>query len=84
MADQWGADVPVSMPEPLPEGYDSIVPMGGFTMTEFGLFPDLTRADHERLSTPAYQPYDPLRPSTVTVPESDAEEEEWPRTGAGA
>lgn len=56
---QWGADVPVSMPQPLPDGLVGQVPMGGFTMTERGLFPDLTQADHERLSRPTFAPYQP-------------------------
>lgn len=68
-SNQWGSDVPVSMPQPLPEGYDSIVPMGGFTMTQFGLFPDMTAADHERLTHPKFAPHDPTRPVEETVPE---------------
>lgn len=79
MSNQWGADVPISMPQPLPQGYESVVPMDGFTMTHLGLFHDLTSADHERLSRPSYAPHDP---TTVeeTIPEP--EEEQWP-TAAG-
>ncbi|THA72584.1 hypothetical protein E6R60_27020 [Streptomyces sp. A0642] len=80
MADQWGSDVPVSMPQPLPPGVVGVVPMGGFTMTEQGLFPDLSSADHERLSRPTYAPYDPLHLQTEDVPEP--EEEQW-QTRAG-
>ncbi|MGA5598419.1 hypothetical protein ACPCSE_29715 [Streptomyces cellulosae] len=72
MANQWGADVPISMPQPLRRDQVSLVPMGGFTMTVDGLFPDLSSADAERLSTPAYAPYDPR---TVEVSEPDPEEE---------
>ncbi|MEU6362276.1 hypothetical protein [Streptomyces albidoflavus] len=82
MADQWGADTPVSMPQPLPSGVEGIVPMGGFVMTESGLFPDLSAADHERLARPTFAPYDPLRLHEETVP--DAEEEDgWPTPARG-
>lgn len=56
---QWGADVPVSMPQALPSGLPGLVDMGGFTMTEFGLFPNLSTADLERMSRPTYAPYNP-------------------------
>jgi hypothetical protein len=81
MASQWGADVPVSMPQPLPSDVEGIVPMGGFVMTENGLFFDLSAADHERLSVPTYTPHDPQQTVDETVP--DPEEEQWP-TSAGA
>lgn len=68
---QWGADVPVSMPQPLPAGLAGQVPMGGFTMTELGLFHDLSRADHERLTRPAFAPYNPQARQKVTIPEVD-------------
>ena len=58
MSDSWGSDVPVSMVRPLPDGLASLVPMGGFTMTVAGLFPDLTTTDHERISRPTWAPYD--------------------------
>lgn len=80
MANQWGADVPVSMPQPLPSGIASIVPMDGFTMTEFGLFHDLTAADHERLATPTYAPQDPLQRIDETLPDP-TEEDPWPTNG---
>ncbi|MFE6000306.1 hypothetical protein ACFQ6C_26155 [Streptomyces sp. NPDC056454] len=82
MADQWGSDVPVSMPQPLPPGVVGIVPMGGFTMTESGLFPDLSAADHEYLSRPSYAPYEPLRTQVEDVPDPD-EEEPWPTHARG-
>ncbi|MEU9405612.1 hypothetical protein AB0E08_07895 [Streptomyces sp. NPDC048281] len=72
MANQWGADVPVSMPQPLRADQEGIVAMGGFVMTVDGLFPDMSAADHERLSTPSYAPYNPHQPTEETVP--DAEE----------
>lgn len=50
----WASDVPISMPQPLPE--PGLVPMFGFTFTTSGLFHDLTGADHERMSTPNYAP----------------------------
>jgi hypothetical protein len=73
MADQWGSDVPVSMPQPLPPGVVGIVPMGGFVMTRDGLFPDLSAADHERLSTPSYAPFNPLRQRDELIPEPEEE-----------
>jgi hypothetical protein len=76
MADQWGSDVPVSMPQPLPPGVVGIVPMGGFTMTENGLFPDLSAADHEMLSRPSYTPFDATLLRNEVVPEPE-NEEEW-------
>jgi hypothetical protein len=59
MANQWGADVPISMPQPLRADQEAIVPMGGFVMTTDGLWPDMSAADHERLATPSYAPYNP-------------------------
>lgn len=69
MADQWGSDTPVSMPQPLPPDVIGIVPMGGFVMTESGLFPDLSAADHERLSRPTFAPYDPRMSQVESVPD---------------
>lgn len=72
MANQWGADVPISMPQPLRADQEAIVPMGGFVMTPDGLFPDLSAADHERLGTPVYAPYNPTTVTeTVPPPEED-------------
>lgn len=73
MANQWGADVPVSMPQPLRADQVPLVPMNGFVMTIDGLFPDMSAADHERLATPVYAPYD-LRNVDTTVPIPDEEE----------
>ncbi|MCX4799550.1 hypothetical protein OG497_37475 [Streptomyces sp. NBC_01242] len=77
MADQWGSDVPVSMPQPLPPDVIGVVPMSGFVMTESGLFPDLSAADHERLSRPTYAPYDPTNSQVEAVPDPADDEEEW-------
>lgn len=41
----WGSDVKISMPQPLPAGTASLVPMGGFTATVDGIYPDLNQAD---------------------------------------
>lgn len=53
----WGADVPVSMPEPIDSA--GLVPMFGFTFTIDGLRHDLTEAEHERLSRPSFAPMPP-------------------------
>lgn len=76
MADQWGSDVPVSMPQPLPKDVIGIVPMGGFVMTESGLFPDLSAADHENLSHPTYAPYDPTMTQVESIPDPADDEED--------
>lgn len=57
----WGADVPVSMPEPLKEGAPGLVPMSGFTMTEWGLRHDLNEATHEEIRTPTFAPQEPVQ-----------------------
>lgn len=56
----WGADVPVSMPEPLDANVPSLVPMSGFTMTEWGLQHDLNEATHEAIRTPTFAPPEPI------------------------
>lgn len=66
MTNRWGSDVPVSMPQPVPDGVASLVPMGGFTMTVNGLFHDLNRAEYEALSRPTYAPRDPGLPLEET------------------
>lgn len=55
-AQEWGSDVPVSMPEPLTE--PGMVPMFGFVFTRNGLFHDLSEAEHEQLSLPTFAPID--------------------------
>jgi hypothetical protein len=71
MANQWGADVPVSMPQPLRADQEAIVPMNGFAMTLDGLYPDMSAADHERLATPVYAPHNPLRSTEETIPDPE-------------
>lgn len=53
--DDWAADTPVSLPEPIIRERRN-VPMFGFVFTEQGLFHDLTEADHEYLRTPTFAP----------------------------
>ena len=53
----WGADVPVSMPQPAPEPI--VVPMFGFGMTQYRLVHNLTQREYEALSVPVFQPRDP-------------------------
>lgn len=55
----WGADVPVSLPQPLTDDNPGIIPMGGFCFTASGLFFDLSVADHQRIATPSYAPVQP-------------------------
>jgi hypothetical protein len=75
MADQWGSDVPVSMPQPLPKDVVGVVHMGGFVMTESGLFPDLSAADHEWLSRPTFAPYNPMNDLVESVPDPADDED---------
>lgn len=53
----WGADVPVSMPQPAPEPV--MVEMYGFGMTQYRLVHSLSRADYESLAVPVYAPVNP-------------------------
>lgn len=55
----WGADVPVSLPQPLDESNPGIVPMDGFCFTANGLAFDLSQADYERIATPTFAPDNP-------------------------
>jgi hypothetical protein len=45
--------------------------MNGFAMTLDGLYPDMSAADHERLATPVYAPYNPLRNTEETIPDPE-------------
>jgi hypothetical protein len=56
----YSADVRVSLPEPMPSAPQVTVPMYGFAFTENGLRHDITRADHDALSTPSFAPHAPL------------------------
>lgn len=67
----WGCDVPVSMPEPLPD--TGLVPMFGFVFTQRGLFHDLSDADHERLAVPTYAPQSPME---TVAGDDDLDEED--------
>jgi hypothetical protein len=55
----WGADVPISMPQPVPAGEPVMVEMYGFGMTQYRLVHDLSRADYESLAVPVYAPANP-------------------------
>lgn len=57
-ADDWASDTPVSLPDPV-DVNGAHVKMHGFVFTEFGLFHDLSEADHETLRVPTYAPQDP-------------------------
>lgn len=50
----WGADVPISMPVPASE--TPMVPMFGFSMTQYRLVHDISAAEYEALSVPVYGP----------------------------
>lgn len=52
----WGADVPISMPEPPPDDGAVSVPMSGFVFTPAGLRHDLTEVDREELLSRGYGP----------------------------
>lgn len=52
----WGADVPISMPEPSPLDAGTAVPMGGMAFTAAGLFHDLTEIDREELLARGFGP----------------------------
>ena len=52
----WGADVPVSLPQPLPDASSASIPMDGFCFTEAGLFFDLSESDHARIAAPTFAP----------------------------
>ncbi len=58
----WGADVPVSLPQPLTDDNPAIVPMDGFAFTTTGLFFDLSLADHARIAVPFFAPDRPQDP----------------------
>jgi hypothetical protein len=52
----WGADVPVSLPQPLSDDNPGVIPMDGFCFTANGLFFDLSTADYQQMATPSYAP----------------------------
>ena len=55
----WGADVPISMPLPVPAEETVLVDMYGLGMTQFRLVHQLTAREYEALSVPVWQPEDP-------------------------
>jgi hypothetical protein len=73
----WGADVPISMPLPLPPDEPILVEMYGLGMTQYRLVHDLTQREYEALSVPVYQPDDPSAP----VSQDDASLDEAPPSG---
>jgi hypothetical protein len=52
----WGADVPVSLPEPLESTEATKIPMDGFCFTADGLRVDITEAEREQLVASGYGP----------------------------
>lgn len=54
MADEWSADVPISMPEPTQ--HEGRVPMNGLVWTKFGLWHDLNSDDYEQYRRPYFAP----------------------------
>lgn len=59
----YSSDVAISMPEPYDAMNPTLVPMGGFGVTRFGLQHDLSKADAEELRRPSYSP--PLNPKDI-------------------
>lgn len=61
MSNAWGADTPISMPQPLSndDAAGPTAPMGGFVFTASGLMHDLTQSDWEDMSRPTYRPSSP-------------------------
>lgn len=55
----WGADVPISMPQPLDDSNPALIPMDGFTFTWNGLAHDLSQADWEARAIPTFAPRQP-------------------------
>ena len=54
---KWGADVPISLPEP--PSSKGLVAMGGWTFTEGGLAHDISEADRQAM-VPHLSPQDGL------------------------
>ena len=52
----WGADVPISMPEPMPEDPGVVVPFGGLAFTAMGVVHDLTSVDRDSLLVQGWGP----------------------------
>lgn len=56
MSDSWGADVPISMPEP--PATKAIIPMDGMAFGADGLCHPVTQEDVAEIATPTFQPED--------------------------
>jgi hypothetical protein len=54
----WGADVPVSHPEPLEDPNYCLVDMGGFGFGVGGIAHNYTTVDHETIMVPFWSPLD--------------------------
>lgn len=52
----WGADVPISMPEPLPSNWDVFKDCGGIALTNYGVAHNFNQADLEVYTTPIFAP----------------------------
>lgn len=52
----WGADTPISLPEPLDPDRPALVAFGGFAFTAGGIAHDLTEAERDQLATPYFAP----------------------------
>lgn len=62
MSNSWASDAPISLPQPLAQDNPGLVPMFGFVFTEFGLFHDVSTAQHEDLNQPTFGPaFDPVQ-----------------------
>jgi len=59
----WGADVPISMPQPAAEA--PMVEMFGFAMTQYRLVHNITAAEYEALAVPVYAPDNPPGPAVA-------------------
>jgi hypothetical protein len=56
----WGADVPISMPQPLDRDTVVLRQLGGFCFTTGGIAHNFTTSDLDSYLTPVFQPrYDP-------------------------
>lgn len=56
----WGADVPISMPQPLDRDTTVLATMGGFCFTTGGIAHNFTSSDLDVYLTPTFRPrYDP-------------------------
>ena len=52
----WGADTPISMPEPITADRVIYKDMGGFCSTTYGIGHNFTRSDLEVFTNPIFSP----------------------------